>query len=546
MITLASTDRERQRQRRALRASRRDKTLDELRRDESERGVKRPRLPANVEAGERLGRVKSLSVNEPGNATSATATCDVGLFAKSEVNDGRSNKKRTSLTIGKVLQTFGRAYRRQYRDVITLSQDRVLRDLTACWTPILGTHDWECDDCSALIEIPNSCGNRHCPTCGQAKRDAWAAGVKSIILPIEYHHVILTVPHPITQLAFANPKGLYAMMMQVAGQAILKCGLQLFGVQMGLISVLHTWGQLLNRHLHDHSMVAAGGLSLDGQRWIPLSREQFKKLLQRLQDVFRDLFLKRLRKAYERGELQFHGDPALHGLESPEAFERWLEPMTKIRWIVRCPGIWDPVNVKGDTTDFAATVVHYLARYVNRIAISNSRLVEIDGSDVLFRYKDYQDNDQWKTYRMDGVEFVCRFLSHVLPRGFCRTRRYGFMGTRVGQRNAVRIRKMMGWPDPDADEASEAPQEAEDPQPVIGEEPTKRCSGCGGKMFSAGHKSRPKVGELMRMPLKRFYEATVGVTITAGRKRRDRVTLAKKYNAETSPEQRSSPVSAFL
>ena len=162
--------------------------------------------------------------------------------------------------------------------------------------------------------------------------------VQSTILPVPYYHVILTVPQEITQLAFAHPRVLYPLVLRVGAAALLSCAGELFAAQLAVLVVLHTWGQLLNCHLHGHFLLPAGGLSLDGQCWIALSREEFQQLVKMLETVFRDLFLKQLRKVYDRGELTFSGDAPWRGLQRPEAFGQWLEPLSRIPWVVHVPG----------------------------------------------------------------------------------------------------------------------------------------------------------------------------------------------------------------
>ena len=191
MIAFASTERQQQRQRDALRAARRDKTLENLRRDEASCGVMRPRPAAAVMETASLGRV------------------DLPESAADRLPQAES-----SLTMADVLRAFSSEYRRRHGLSMTVQQDRVLREMAACYTPLMGTHEWTCDDCGTVVELPNSCSNRHCPTCGDANRHKWAETTASQILPVEYYHVILTVPRQITQLALAHPRVLYPIMLR--------------------------------------------------------------------------------------------------------------------------------------------------------------------------------------------------------------------------------------------------------------------------------------------------------------------------------------------
>ena len=182
-------------------------------------------------------------------------------------------------TFADVLRTFDPDYRRIYGAELTEQQDKVLREMLACYTPLLGTHEWTCGDCGTVVELPNGCHNRHCCTCGAAKRRRWAEDTCSQILPIEYAHVILTVPAPITRLAMINQKVLYSIVLRKGAYTVLAGGRKLFGVELALLVLLHTWGQILNNHLHTHSLLPLGGLRRNTLEWVDLSEAQLKELL---------------------------------------------------------------------------------------------------------------------------------------------------------------------------------------------------------------------------------------------------------------------------
>ena len=192
------------------------------------------------------------------------------------------------------------------------------------------------------------------------------------------------------------------------------CGRKLFDIELALLSLLHSWGQLMLPHLHSHSLLPIGGLRAGALEWIELSKEQLDQLREHVGREFPTRFCKALRKAYDRGELQFRGDPELAHLRSPAAFERWLRPLENMSWINRCGDSWD--RRKADHgLEATMKVIEYLANYVGRIALSDSRILDIDGDHVLFRYKDYRDNNQQKTTWIEGVELIHRFLKHLLP-----------------------------------------------------------------------------------------------------------------------------------
>ena len=247
-----------------------------------------------------------------------------------------------------------------------------------------------------------------------AKRRRWAEDTCSQILPIEYAHVILTVPAPITRLAMINQKVLYSIVLREGAYTVLAGGRKLFGVELALLVLLHTWGQILNNHLHTHSLLPLGGLRRNTLEWVDLSEAQLKELLAYVRREFPKRFCQALRKAYYRGELQFGGDAKLTHLQSSAEFEQWLEPLENMSWVVRCGDNWDrrQADFGRDATE---KVVRYLANYVGRIALSDSRILDIQGDQVLFQYKDYRDDNQQKDQWIEGVELIHRFLQHLLP-----------------------------------------------------------------------------------------------------------------------------------
>jgi hypothetical protein len=384
--------------------------------------------------------------------------------------------------------------------------------MLACYTKVLGVHKWTCGDCDTVVELPNGCNNRHCCTCGSTKRRRWAEDTCSQILPIEYAHLILTVPAPITRLAMINQKVLYSIVLREGASTVLRGGRKLFGVELALLALLHTWGQILNNHLHTHSLLPLGGLRYKALEWINLSQEQLDELLKYVRREFPKRFCKALRKAFKEGELQFDGDAELEHLQSPAEFDRWLKPLENMSWIVRCGDSWD--RRKADFgPEATAKVVQYLANYVGRIALSDSRILDIQGDRVLFQYKDYRDNNQQKTEWIEGVELIHRFLQHLLPPGFRHIRRYGWMGPRVKPEKRDFIRSYHGLDDVQSSES----QDETDGEAARAEEVcTQTCRFCSGDMHLTGRTVRPRVSELLAMPLSRFRQAQAGFTVTLG------------------------------
>lgn len=258
----------------------------------------------------------------------------VGQSCSAESDAAGYQQRSPALEVADIFRRFGLEYREQYGQTLTVQQDRVLRELMVCRTPVMGLHRWQCDHCAAQVDLFNSCNNRHCPKCQSQYRRTWAEKLQADLLPVQYRHVILTVPHPLTEFSLVNPEVLYPVMLRASAEAILQVGRSWPGLEaeMGLLSLLHTWGQTLNAHLHTHNLVPAGGLSLDGNRWIDLPAGTFLPEDQ-LQQTFRQLFLQKLQKAYRQDELQF--PPEWAAIQSPESFAQFVQELQQIDWVIR-------------------------------------------------------------------------------------------------------------------------------------------------------------------------------------------------------------------
>jgi hypothetical protein len=417
--------------------------------------------------------------------------------------------RRKSFTFADVLRRYDKDYRHRYAAELTPQQDKLLREMLACYTPLLGVHVWKCDHCDTVVQLPNGCNNRHCSTCGYAHRRRWAERTCSQILPVKYCHLILTVPHTITQLAMRNQKILYSLVLTEGAKAVLACGRRLFRVELAMLSVLHTWGQLTNPHLHSHSLLPFGGLREGKLEWVSLSTEQMKRLLEEVEREFPKRLAKALRKAYARQQLQFD-DPELEHLQAPEAFESWITGLENMTWITRCPEVWNGRDA-GDGPEANRKVVEYLANYANRVALSDARILDIEGDQVLFGYKDYRDGDQQKSVWIEGVELIHNFLQHQLPRRMHHIRRYGWMARRARNDKLEFLREYLAKGD-------QAGPEKPAPVPLEEEKATKPCRFCDGAMHEITSSLRPTVPELLRVPLAAFHHAQAGARVTLGRR----------------------------
>jgi hypothetical protein len=311
-----------------------------------------------------------------------------------------------------------RRYQDDYAAIHRPSQEqrRVLRDLVACRTAALGGHLRRCDACGHEEISYNSCRNRHCPKCQAQKQAQWLEAQCANLLEVPYFHIVFTLPEDLGPLALQNKKLLYGLLFRCASEALLAIARdeKHLGARIGFTAVLHTWGQTLLHHPHLHCLVPAGGLSPDRGRWIR-AREGFFLPVRVLSRLFRGKYLACLRKAYESGELVFAG--ALQELAAPQAWRAFLKKLQRVEWVVYAkPPFGSPEQV-----------LKYLARYTHRVAISNRRLLSIEGGHVAFRYKDYRRAHSDRVMRLTAVEFMRRFLLHVLPKRFVRIRHYGLL-----------------------------------------------------------------------------------------------------------------------
>ncbi len=297
---------------------------------------------------------------------------------------------------------------------MTRGQHRALRAIAACRTAALGGHTEACDVCGAIRVAYNSCRNRHCPKCPTIAKARWVAARRAELLPIEYFHVVFTLPHALNPLAQGNPRVIYNLLFQAATATLATFGddPRHLGGELGVIAILHTWGQTLVQHLHLHCVVTGGALTRDGARWLP-AKPGFLFPVRALARVFRGKYLDGLRRAFDRGALRFAGSVA--GLADPIAFGQFLATLRTPEWVVYAkPPFGGPDQV-----------LEYLGRYTHRVALSNDRLVSLAEGLVRFRWRDYAHGNRVKTMALPATEFLSRFLLHILPGGFVRIRHFG-------------------------------------------------------------------------------------------------------------------------
>jgi hypothetical protein len=319
-----------------------------------------------------------------------------------------------------IVRTHQSEFRARWNRVLSPEQRKALRDIGNCRTAALGGRVQQCDRCGHRVILYNSCRNRHCPKCQAQARARWLAEREAELLPVPYFHVVFTLPSQIGRLALQNPKQIYAILFRSAAQTLLDTAAdpRLLGASIGFLAVLHTWGQNLHLHPHLHCVVPGGGISLDGARWIGCKKSRFFLPVRLLSHRFRKSFLRSLRRAFRKGTLQFHGE--LQALSDPVAFQALCDQTAAVDWVVHVkPPFGGP-----------RCVLKYLARYTHRVAISNHRLHSLENGRVSFEWKDYAHRARTRLMSLDAVEFLRRFLLHVLPTGLVRIRQFGLLSNR--------------------------------------------------------------------------------------------------------------------
>ena len=356
-------------------------------------------------------------------------------------------------------------------------QRRILRAIAACRTADLGGHVQACDHCQHRRIAYNSCRNRHCPKCQASACAKWMEDRAEELLPVEYFHIVFTLPDAFNALALANKRVVYRVLFEAVARTLLEVAAnpRHLGARIGFLSVLHTWGQNLSLHPHVHCIVPGGGLSPDGTRWVPC-RPGFFLPVRVLSRVFRGKFIDALKRARGKGKLTGAGDD--------DAFNRLLDASVRREWVVYAKRPFGGPE----------QVLKYLARYTHRIAISNRRLASIDGQSVTFRWKDYRHGPRPRTMTLDGAEFLRRFLLHAVPNGFMRIRHFGLLANRVRGENLRRCRSLLAG-EPPADASAQA-------SPGGGggaaAEREQRCPRCGvGRLIPGPRLSPPELKRLL-------------------------------------------------
>ena len=336
------------------------------------------------------------------------------------------------LEVADVFRKHGAEYLEAYAPSASLEHKLVLRSLARCRTAALGGHKIRYS-CGHEEISYNSCHDRHCPKCQGEARKKWLDARAADLLRVGYFHVVFTLPDELGPIALQNRRQVYGLLFRAVSETLLTIARdpKHLGAEIGFLAVLHTWGQNLHIHPHVHCVVPGGGISPDGSRWIS-SRKRFFLPVRVLSRLFRKKFLNFLREAQARGKIHFHGKLAY--LSDPESWKVFLQSINKRDWVVYSkPPFGGPTQV-----------LKYLARYTHRVAISNQRLVSLQDGKVTFEWKDYAHGNTRREMTITAVEFIRRFLQHVLPKGFMHIRHYGLLANRGRKKKLALARQLLG------------------------------------------------------------------------------------------------------
>jgi len=340
----------------------------------------------------------------------------------------------STLEVADIFRAHGPHWRSAQAGHLSLGQLKVMSAIERCRSAALGGHVLLCQACEHTQIAYNSCRNRHCPKCQASAARRWLQARQADLLPVEYYHVVFTLPAPVRDIAYYNKAVVYGILFKAAAETLctIAADPRHLGARIGVTLVLHTWGSAMTHHPHVHGIVPGGGLSLDGTRWVNC-RPGFFLPVRVLSKLFRRLFLEKLGDAHRAGTLQFFGEH--RELAETKSFSDWLKPLRQIEWFLYAK------------RPFAGpeAVLAYLSRYTHRVAIANSRLLALDEQGVTFKWKDYRAKERvrHKTMTLASDEFMRRFLLHVLPAGFHRIRHYGLIANTTRKDNLARARELL-------------------------------------------------------------------------------------------------------
>lgn len=341
-----------------------------------------------------------------------------------EESPKRKQRWLSMVEVQDVFNEFGVIYRQSHK--LPLHIHKAMNAIEKCRSSALGSHTDICDSCGFHKISYNSCRNRHCPKCQALTKEKWIYDRKFDLLNVKYFHVVFTIPDTLNTIAFHNQKLVYDILFKAVSETLLELSAdkKYLGAKIGFTSILHTWGQNLMHHPHIHCIVPSGGLdSLN--KWKD-SKYDFFLPVKVLSRKFRGKFLYYLKLA----KLDFYGDDKY--LYDTQAFESYLSSLYKKEWVVYCKSPFKNANF----------VIEYLGRYTHRVAISNNHILKLENGHVSFKWRDYKDSSKWKVMTVSAVEFIRRFLIHILPPRFMKIRHYGLLGNRNKSTKLILCKKL--------------------------------------------------------------------------------------------------------
>jgi len=344
---------------------------------------------------------------------------------------------RPAVEVADIVRAQGDRFRAQH-PWLSVAQRRALRAIERCRTAALGEHHDRCTVCGYRPVSFNSCRNRHCNKCQAQARERWLQARARELLAVSYIHVVFTLPHALLPLGYRNAGLLYTLLFRASAATLLTVAAdpRHLGARIGFLSILHTWGQTLVRHPHVHCVVPAGGFSADRRQWVRPKYPGFFLPIPVLRRVFRGKVVAGLRRAYAAGQLDLAG--ATEPLRDPAQWRTFVNALFETDWVVYAKPAFGG----------APAVLRYLGRYTHRVAISNHRLIAFDGDRVTFRWKDYAHGNQWRTMTLGAMEFLRRFVQHVLPRGFVRIRHFEYLANACRTARLADARALLAQPAP--------------------------------------------------------------------------------------------------
>ncbi len=370
-----------------------------------------------------------------------------------------------------LLNRFLPEYQNQHP--LTPPQQKACWHIQQCRTPALGGLQLQCHHCGVEQAQYHSCRDRHCSQCQGAAQHAWCERQSQMLLPVTYFHVVFTLPHQLNGWVELHPKLIYRLLFQSVWAT-----LQAFGQDpkrlngtLGMTAVLHTWGQNLSRHVHLHCLIPGGALSETGD-WNP-AKSNYLFPVKALSRYYRGKLVSLLRQVAERGEL--------HRVSRPGEIDATLKALMKTEWVVYSKACLNRPE----------TVVEYLARYSRKTAISDARILGISQNQVELRYKDYSDHHRNKVMALDGIEFIRRFLLHILPKGFMRIRHYGFLANRCRKQKLAQIRETLQNGDEPAATCAET-KTSETHTSAVSLPKSQRCQKCRTGILQVVYEISPK------------------------------------------------------